>query len=140
MDLDIFEVRSLFNAITKISLLLAQNGDAAAAGPAPDGDAGGGGGGIGLWPAVIASLVDMYLIMIRPERKREKDLQQKLESLKKNDRVVTIGGVYGVVTNVRREVDEVTLKIDEDTNTKLRVTLRSMARVIEPASDEAGGK
>lgn len=113
-------------------MLLAQNGGGGGAG-----DAGGGGGGIGIWPAVIASLVAMYLIMIRPERRREKELQQKLEALKKNDRVVTAGGIYGVVTNVRREADEVTLKIDEDTNTKIRCTLRSIARVIEPAEDEA---
>jgi preprotein translocase subunit YajC len=111
-------------------LFLAQNGGAA---PAQDG----GGASFGLWPAVILSLLALYLIMIRPERRRERELQQKLEALKKNDRIVTIGGIYGVVTNVRREADEVTLKVDEDSNTKLRVTLRSIARVIEPAADEA---
>lgn len=122
---------SLFNPTFWESLfLLAQNG-------AGDAGGGGGAGGIGIWPAVIASLVAMYLIMIRPERKREKELQSKLEALKKNDRVVTVAGIYGVVTNVRREADEVTLKIDEDTNTKIRCTLRSIARVIEPADEEA---
>jgi preprotein translocase subunit YajC len=90
---------------------------------------------MGLWPAVIASLVAMYFIMIRPERRRERDLQSKLEALKKNDRIVTVGGVYGLVTNVRRDADEVTLKIDEDTNTKMKVTLRSIARVIESADE-----
>lgn len=98
-------------------------------------EADGGGGGMGLWPAVIASLVAMYFIMIRPERRRERDLQSKLEALKKNDRIVTVGGVYGLVTNVRREADEVTLKIDEDTNTKMKVTLRSIARVVESADE-----
>lgn len=98
-------------------------------------DAGGGaaGGGFGLWPAVIASLVAMYLLMIRPERAREKELKARLENLKKNDRVVTASGIYGVVMNVRREVDEVTLKIDEDTGAKLRCTMRSIARVLESA-------
>jgi preprotein translocase subunit YajC len=100
----------------------------------------GGGGGMGLWPAVIASLVAMYFIMIRPERRRERDLQHKLEALKKNDRVVTVGGVYGVVLNVRRDADEVTLKIDEDTNTKMKVTLRSVARVVDSADDASSGK
>lgn len=114
-------------------VLLAQNGGAAPA-------AGEGGSGMGLWPAVVASLVAMYLIMIRPERKRERDLKQKLEGLKKNDRVVTVGGIYGVVTNVKREADEVTLKVDEDSNTKLRVTLRSIARVVEPGTEDTTSK
>ena len=57
-----------------------------------------------------------------------------LGALKKNDRVITAGGVYGVVTNVHREADEVTLKVDESSNVKLRVTLSSIARVL---GDEA---
>ena len=59
--------------------------------------------------------------------------------MKKNDRVVTIGGIYGVVMNVHREADEVTLKVDETTNTKLRVTLSSIARIIsgETAAEDS---
>ena len=98
---------------------------------------GGGAGGMSILPVIVASAIAMYLIMIRPERKREKDLQLKLEGLKKNDRVVTAGGIYGTVINVRREADEVTLRIDEDANAKMRVTLRSIARVIEPGADDA---
>jgi len=65
-----------------------------------------------------------------------------LAAVKKNDRVVTIGGIYGVVTNVQREQDEVTIKVDEATNTKLRVTLGSIARIIgeESPSETASGK
>ena len=51
--------------------------------------------------------------------------------------MVTIGGIYGTVTNVQRESDEVTLKVDEATNAKLRVTLNSIARVI--TEDDAEG-
>ena len=52
--------------------------------------------------------------------------------------MVTIGGIYGVVTNVHREADEVTIKVDEATNTKLRMTLGSIARVLvdEPSGDK----
>ncbi len=50
--------------------------------------------------------------------------------MKKNDRVVTIGGMYGVVMNVQKDADEVTLKIDETNNTKIRVTISSIARVL----------
>jgi preprotein translocase subunit YajC len=53
-----------------------------------------------------------------------------LKTIKKNDRVITVGGIYGVVANVHREVDEVTIKVDESTNTKLRMTLGSISRVL----------
>ena len=48
-----------------------------------------------------------------------------ISSLKKNDHVVTVGGIHGVVTNVNRDGEEVTvtIKVDEATNTKLRITL-----------------
>jgi preprotein translocase subunit YajC len=71
-----------------------------------------------------------YFMLIRPQRKEQSRRQDMLTNVKKNDRVVTIGGIYGVVMNVHREVDEVSLKVDEATNTKLRITLSSIARVI----------
>ena len=64
-----------------------------------------------------------------------------LEAVKKNDRVITAGGIYGVVTNVHREADEVTIKVDEATNTKLRLTLSSITRVLgDEPSAESGNK
>jgi preprotein translocase subunit YajC len=65
-----------------------------------------------------------------------------ISALKKNDRVVTAGGMYGVVTNLQRESDEVTLRVDETTNTKIRVTLSSIARVLgdEPTPSDASSK
>jgi preprotein translocase subunit YajC len=50
--------------------------------------------------------------------------------------VVTIGGIYGVVVNVNRESDEVTLKIDEATNAKMRVTVGAVARILGEDSAE----
>ncbi len=43
---------------------------------------------------------------------------------------MTIGGIYGVVMNVQRDTDEVTLKIDEANNTKMRVTFGAIGRVV----------
>ena len=64
-----------------------------------------------------------------------------LAAVKKNDRVITAGGIYGVVTNVHREADEVTVKVDEATNTKLRLTLSSITRVVgDEPSDETANK
>jgi len=101
-----------------------------------------GGGGLGLLPALAGVVVLFYFLMLMPDRKRQKTHRQALEALKKNDRVVTIGGIYGVVTNVQRETDEVTIKVDEATNTKIRVTLNAIARVAseDSAADEKSTK
>jgi preprotein translocase subunit YajC len=89
-------------------------------------------------PAVLAAIVLYFFLIIRPERRKQAAHRTQLEALKKNDRVVTIGGVYGVVMNVQRDVDEVTLKVDETNNTKIRVTFGAIARVVgdEPAGEK----
>jgi preprotein translocase subunit YajC len=82
-----------------------------------------------------------YFMLLRPQRREQARRQEMLGGVKKNDRVVTIGGVYGVVSNVNREADEVTLKVDESTNTKLRVTLSSIGRILgDEPSDESAKK
>jgi preprotein translocase subunit YajC len=111
---------------------------------APAGGAAGGSGG--LWQLAITFLpilVLFYLLMLRPQRQEQAKRAKMLEALKKNDRVVTIGGMYGVVTNVHREADEVTLKVDEATNTKVRVQLSAITRVLgqeEPSSPASSTK
>lgn len=90
------------------------------------------------WWLPLAIIVPLfYFMMIRPERNRQKSHQSMLSQLKKNDRVVTVGGIYGVVTNVQRENDEVTLKVDETTNAKIRVTFGSIARVADAETKSA---
>ena len=49
--------------------------------------------------------------------------------------MVTIGGIYGVVMNVEKDSDSVTLKVDEATNTKIRVTFGDIGRVLGEDSD-----
>ncbi len=107
----------------------------------------GGGGqppGMGLGGMLLPMLAIgflFYFLLIRPQRRDQKRRQDMLSGVKKNDRVVTIGGIYGVVTNVHREADEVTVKVDETTNTKLRVTLGSIARILgDELSAEASSK
>ncbi len=86
---------------------------------------------------LITLMLVFYVIVLRPQRREQRTRQHMLVQLKKNDRVVTVGGIYGVVTNVRADADEVTLKVDESSNAKLKVTLASIARLVgeEPAAD-----
>jgi preprotein translocase subunit YajC len=115
---------------TKSGFLIAQ---AAAENPAPQQ-----GSPFSLLPAVLIIVVLFYFLMIRPERRKQADHKALLGNMKKNDRVVTIGGIYGVVMSVERDADQVTLKIDEATNTKIRVTFGSIARVL--GEDSSGEK
>ena len=87
-----------------------------------------------MFPLALIFLLFYFLIM-RPERRKQADHKSLLESLKKNDRVITIGGIYGVVANVQRDDDRVTLKIDEANNTKIDVTFNSIARVLVENAD-----
>ena len=50
---------------------------------------------------LIAMLAIMYFVMIRPENKRKKEAEQMRSSVKKGDKVVTIGGIVGVVVDVK---------------------------------------
>jgi preprotein translocase subunit YajC len=90
-----------------------------------------------MWP-VFAIFLFFWLLLWRPERRKHKEHANLLSNLKKNDKVVTIGGIYGKVFDVQREQDRVTLKIDEATNTKIDVTFGAIARVIidQPAESE----
>jgi preprotein translocase subunit YajC len=90
------------------------------------------------WLPIIAIGVLAYFMLIRPQQRERRTRQSMLESVKKNDRIVTIGGIYGVVMSVRREDDEVVIKVDEASSAKLRVTFSAISRVLvdEPRSDK----
>ncbi|HXQ71097.1 MAG TPA: preprotein translocase subunit YajC [Pyrinomonadaceae bacterium] len=58
------------------------------------------GGLIGLMPILLIILV-FYFLIIRPQQKRQRELQETIANLKIGDRIVTTGGVIGVITTVR---------------------------------------
>jgi preprotein translocase subunit YajC len=64
----------------------------------------------------------MYMILFRGPRKKQQQHKQMVQSLSKNDRIQTIGGIIGTVVDIKE--DEITLKIDESNNTKIKI-LRS---------------
>ena len=61
----------------------------------------------------------MYFIIFRGPQKQKQQRKKMLQSLKKNDRVRTIGGIIGTVVDIKG--DEITLKVDESNNTKIKV-------------------
>ena len=78
----------------------------------------------GMWLMLIAIFVVMWLFMIRPQNKQRKELEKFRNELKKGDKVVTAGGIFGTVD----EVKEKTLLIKVDGDVKLKVDKNSILR------------
>lgn len=74
----------------------------------------------------ILIFVVMYLILFRGPRKKQQQHKQMVQTLSKNDKVRTIGGIIGTVVDVKG--DEVTLKVDESNNTKIKVASSAISR------------
>ena len=85
-------------------------------------------GGSTIW-LMLAMVLVMYFFIFRGPRKRQEQQAQKMKtSLQRNVRVRTIGGIIGTVVDVRE--DEVVIKIDETNNTKMRVTMGAIGKVL----------
>lgn len=85
--------------------------------------------GAGNWSFLIMMgliFVVMYFFMIRPQQKKQKDLAKFRNSLEKGDKVVTIGGIYGTVS----EVKEKYVLMEVDSNVKLRIDKSAIVKDI----------
>ena len=82
------------------------------------------GGGWSMWIMLALIFVVMWFFMIRPQRKQQKELQNFRDGLKKGDKVVTIGGIYGTVC----EVKEGTILMEVDNNVKIRVSKNALVK------------
>ncbi len=85
-------------------------------------------GFMNILPMMIVIFVIFYFFIIRPQNKRQKELKNLLESIKKGDKVVTTGGILGLVTEVKGNI--VTLKISKDTEVDFRKS--AVATVVTP--------
>lgn len=79
-----------------------------------------GGGGLMSFLPMIAIIAIFYFLMIRPQQKQAKMLREMRDALQKDDRVVTSGGIHGVITNLKGDTVTVRIadgvKIDVDRN------------------------
>ncbi len=84
------------------------------------------GGWESTWPMLVflaVIFVFFWFVMVGPQRKRQKELQQMMESLQKGDRVITAGGIYGTIDSVNE--DNVVIKVEGGTT--LRIARGSVA-------------
>jgi len=116
-----------------LGLLLAQAEAAPAAEGAPQGNP-----LLQFMPIILIGILG-YFILLRPQMRQQREQQDRINKLKKNDKIVTKSGIYGTVYSIDKEQNRVTLKIDEATNTKIDVTLNSVEYLLgddEPPAEK----
>ena len=79
-----------------------------------------------MWLPIVLIFVIMYFFILRPQAKRQKQHQEMLKTLNKNDRVVTAGGIYGTIAGIKEKEGIVILEIDK--NVKIEVSRSSIAK------------
>jgi preprotein translocase subunit YajC len=84
---------------------------------------------INLFPLIMIFVI-FYFLLIRPQKTKEKEHQKMLNSLNKNDAVVTSGGIHGTIVNVKDKT--IILRIDE--NVKIELDKNCIAYVKKPQS------
>jgi len=89
----------------------------------------------GLLPPMIMIAVFYYFMLLRPRAAEDRKRKAVLDGLKKNDRVVTAGGIIGTVAQVSNDGQEVTLKVDDSTRIKFRRS--SISSVLTDEKDDA---
>lgn len=72
----------------------------------PEGTSGAGGGSNTLSLILVMAVIFgmFYFLAIRPQRRRQKEQQQMMQELKKGDRVVTVGGIYGEIESINEDI------------------------------------
>lgn len=96
-------------------------------------------GTMGLLGTIVPFLLIIlifYFFMIRPQNKKQKETQKMLDALKKGDKVVTIGGIHGVVSSVKDKT--VIVKVDD--NCKVEFTRSAIASCESDKSEEKSDK
>lgn len=81
---------------------------------------------LAMWLPIILIFVIMYLFILRPQARRQKQHQEMLKTLDKNDRVVTSGGIYGTIAGIKEKENIIILKVAD--NVKIEVARSSIAR------------
>src|SRR5437764_2325002 len=94
--------------------------------PAPTGP----GGGIGFFVPFIFIFIIMYFVMFRPQKKRQEQQQKLVSSLKTGDRVVTNGGIHGLISNVK----ETTVIVKVADNVKIEMEKSAITTVLSTQS------
>lgn len=79
----------------------------------------------------------LYFLIIRPQKKKQKDHQNMIDNVKVHDTVITNGGIIGKVVNIKKEKNILVVRVDETTNTKIEFQRNAIVGIIK---DEKKGQ
>ena len=85
---------------------------------------------------ILMSMILFFLLVVRPQRNDMKKMQQKLAALKKNDRVVTSGGIHGVVIQANSGEPTVVVRVDENSGARITINRDAIAKVLTDSEPE----
>ena len=92
------------------------------------------GAGWTFWVMIGAMILIMWLFMWRPESKRRKQMQEFIANLKKGDKIITAGGIYGVV----KEIGDTEVVLEIDKNVRIHIDKNSIyASVADTVGNQA---
>jgi preprotein translocase subunit YajC len=117
----------LFLAVPQIIL-------AAPQAPGSGGEAPSGSGALVSFLPLVAIFAIFYFLIIRPQSKKQKETQKMLSALKKGDRIVTIGGIHGVIQKIKEGTATVIVRVDE--NTALEFSRSAVSSVESQAKED----
>ena len=91
-----------------------------------------GGGNGSMFFMIILMFIIMYFLLIRPQKLRQRELQQRIDKIKTGDKILTAAGIHGMVANVKEST--IILKVAD--NVKIEFEKASIAKIF-PREDES---
>lgn len=101
--------------------------------------AAGGQGNIFSWVILIVMFAALYFLMIRPQKKQEKEAKNMRNNLKPGDDIITIGGICGTVARVKEDSDRITIMVGSE-RTKLEILKSAIAQIDNQGGGSAPSK
>ncbi len=85
-------------------------------------------------PLMVIMFAVMYFLIIRPQKQKEKKRQEMMSNVRKQDRIITAGGVHGVVVSVKES--EVIVRVDDAKDVKVKIDKSALTSVSAPKGEK----
>lgn len=85
---------------------------------------------------IILMFAIIYFLLLRPQQKRQRQQQMMLGALRKGDRVVTAGGIFGTIVGIKEKQNIIVLRVAD--SVKIEVAKSSIARTVEKGEGDDG--
>lgn len=85
-------------------------------------------------PLLVIMFAIMYFLIIRPQKQKEKKRLEMISNVRKQDKIVTVGGVHGVVVSVKEK--EVVIRVDDAKDVKFKIDKSAITSVTAPKGEQ----